>query len=351
MVINRRGFVASSAAGLAAALTRPSHSADVHAGPADHAGATTVIKPPHLNEGDVLGLANPVPLGLSAQEVDLVSGSLERLGLRVKCGSAVQDCIRDRPLGDAERAAELNALFADPSVKVIVPVRGGWGSARLLPLLDYELIRKNPKVVMGFSDMAALLLGIQARTGLVTFHGPMGISPWVPFTVDHMRSLLFRREAVKITDPEERDRPENRFRTLCAGRARGRLVGGNLTVFSSIVGSPYLTAGDGLILFLEEVREPLSEVDRKLTQLRLAGVLPRVRGLVFGQCTGCGIAPEERFLSLDSVLMDHFGPMHVPAWRGALIGHIERQITLPIGLPVEIDSTLGTIQLLEPAVA
>jgi muramoyltetrapeptide carboxypeptidase len=348
MLVSRRGFVACGAASIAAAVIRPGGRI-VHAGSSRSTSA--LIKPPHLNEGDILGLANPVPMGLTADEVDQVSGSLERLGLRVKCGPAVRDCLEDREPSEAARAAELNALFADPSVKVIVPVRGGWGSARLLPLLDYETIRRHPKVVMGFSDVAALLLGIQAKTGLVTFHGPMGISPLVPFTVDHMRSLLFRREAVTIADGETRDRPESRFRTLVAGRASGRLVGGNLTVLSSMVGSPYLTDRDGLILFLEEVREPLSEVDRKLTQLRLAGVLGRARGLVFGQCTACGIAAEQRFLSLDSVLMDHVAPLGIPAWRGALIGHIERQLTLPIGVPVEIDAARGTIRLLEPAVA
>jgi muramoyltetrapeptide carboxypeptidase len=301
--------------------------------------AQPLLKPPRLSPGDTVGLFNPVSQPLSRADAAAVSEALRSLGLRVTCGAHL-----DASVGEEQRAREVNALFADPAVNALVPVRGGWGSARLLPHLDYDLIRAHPKVLMGFSDVSALLLGIHARAGLVTFHGPMGVSAWVPFTVEQMKRVVFRCEAVRIGEPTATGT------TIVPGRARGRLLGGNLTVLSSIVGSPYLDAGSDLILFLEEVREPLSEVSRMLTQLELAGVLRRVRGLVFGQCTRCAPPQGDASLTLERVLQDQIAPLGIPAWSGALIGHIERQHTLPIGVEVEIDAEARTIQLLEGAV-
>lgn len=347
MVCGRRAFLRRGAVvGLTTLLLPPSSGAAV-------GGVIPVlplIKPPHLKPGDTVGLINPVCVAPSSADLRSVTAALQGLGMNVKIGPHLE-----ASMSDEERAVEVNALFEDHAVKAILPIRGGWGSARLLPHLDYEAIRRNPKVLMGFSDISALLLGIHARTGLVTFHGPMGISSWVPFTVEQMKRVLFQCEAVKIgnpADPEggEGEAADDRLQTIVPGRARGRLLGGNLTVVSSIVGSPYLDAGDDLILFLEEVREPMSEVSRMLTQLELAGVLHRLRGLVFGQCTRCSAPQANASLTLDRVLRDQVGPLTIPTWRGALIGHIERQFTLPIGVPVEIDAAEGTIQLLESAV-
>lgn len=337
---SRRAFLRTGAAGLAALFAPRRGLAAADASPAD----PPLIKPPRLRPGDTIGLINPVSVDLHPTDVELVSRTLEGLGVRVKCGAHTHAAVSDR-----ERAEEVNALFRDPSVKAILPIRGGWGSARLLPHLDYDAIRRNPKVVMGSSDVDALLLGIHARSGLVTFHGPMGISAWVPFTVEQMKRVLFECEAVRICNPPD-PYGEAEFRTITPGRARGRLLGGNLTVVSSIVGSPYLARGDDIILFLEEVREPISEVARMLTHLELAGILGGIRGLVFGQCTRCAPPQANQLLTLDRVLMEQVGPLGIPAWRGALIGHIEKQFTVPIGVPVEIDATEGAIQLLEPAV-
>ena len=345
MVCGRRAFLRRGAAAGLTTLLLPRSGVAV--------GTTTpalpLIKPPHLKPGDTVGLINPVCIAPSSADLRSVTAALQGLGMNVKIGPHLE-----ASGSDEERAVEVNALFEDAAVKAILPIRGGWGSARLLPHLDYEAIRCNPKVLMGYSDVSALLLGIHARTGLVTFHGPMGNSSWVPFTVEQMKRVLFQCEPVKLGNPEDREPDEGgadgRLHTIVPGRARGRLLGGNLTVVSSIVGSPYLDGGDELILFLEEVREPMSEVSRMLTQLELAGVLHRVRGLVFGQCTRCAPPQANASLTLDRVLMDQVGPLTIPTWRGALIGHIERQFTLPIGIPVEIDAAEGTIQLLESAV-
>jgi len=352
MVSSRRSFVSLGAAGATAVLGRLLSPAASHAAPASRTAVRPLIKPPHLELGDTLALINPVIGELRPADVEAVTTSLEGLGMRVKNGARVEDCARNVPVSDVDRARELNALFEDRAVKAILPIRGGWGCARLLPHLDYDLIRRNPKVLLGFSDAAALLLGIHARTGLVTFHGPMGISSWGPFTVESMKRVLFRPEAVMIAHPAgpSPDPLESQPHTVTPGRARGRLLGGNLTVLSSMVGSPYLTDTNGAILFLEEVREPISEVDRMLTHLEQAGVLDRIRGLVFGQCTRCAAPASRTSLTLDEVLSDHLKPLRIPVWRGALIGHIDRQLTLPMGVEAEIDADRRTIQLLEPAV-
>jgi muramoyltetrapeptide carboxypeptidase len=352
---SRRRFLGRSLAGMAA-LALPLRGGDAAPPPDSSAPpeGPALIKPPRLQAGDTIGLINPVCTPLNQEDLREVTRRLQALGMRVKWGARLEECAQGREVSDAARAQEINALFADPSVKALLPIRGGWGSAKLLPLLDYDLIRRHPKVFMGYSDVAALLIGIHCRTGLVTFHGPMGISSWLPYTVEQMKRVLFLGEAATLTNPPADRRsveePEQRVRTLVAGRARGRLLGGNLTVICSMLGSPYLAGAQGALLFLEDIREPLSEIDRRLTQLRLAGVLDGLRGLVFGQCTSC-LPPEiSPTITLDGLLREQIGPLRIPVWRGALIGHIERQFTVPIGLPAEIDAGAGSIRLLEPAV-
>jgi muramoyltetrapeptide carboxypeptidase len=343
---SRRAFLGTTVAGIATVAAPRS----VRAAARDRrvARRRPVIRPPRLAPGVSVGLINPCSVPLEADEIEAVREQVEALGLRLKEAPAIGE-----PRETAEaRASDINAMFADDGVKALLPVRGGWGCARLLPHLDYKLIAAHPKILMGYSDVAALLLGVNARTGLVTFHGPMGNSAWVPYTVEHLQRILFAGEAATLCTTADGDEPrsDTQFRTIRPGTARGRLVGGNLTVMASMVGSPYLGGTDDVILFLEEVREPISEVDRMLTTLEMAGILGRVRGFVFGQCTRCPAPELDGELTLDRVLDDHVRALGIPAWRGAPIGHVERQLTVPVGLPVEMDATRGTIRLLKPAV-
>lgn len=252
---------------------------------------------------------------------------------------------------DEERAADINTFFADSSIKALMGI-GGWGSARLLPLLDYDLIRSHPKAIAGFSDVTALLNGIHAKTGLVTFHGP---HPRVKASADYFRRVLFDGEPVSFINPSEIKDDElvqtrERYATIHPGKARGRLIGGNLTVLAAIVGSPYVPDLDGAILFLEDVREAVYRVDRMITQLKLAGLLGRLAGFVFGRCTDCDPGTSYGSLTLEEVLDDHIRPLGIPAYRGAMIGHIRQQFTLPLGIEAEIDADAGSLRLLEPAV-
>ena len=318
--------------------------------------SSKVVKPRRLAAGDTVALVAPASATFNSVDLEIARESLQALGLTVKVGKHLLGRHGYLAGSDKDRAADINAFFADASVRAVLPIRGGWGSSRVLPYLDFDSIRKNPKVLLGFSDITALLLSIHARTGLVTFHGANGMGRWDAWSVDYLRRVLFDGEAVRMENPKElSDRnsltqTEHRVQTLTPGTARGRLLGGNLTVLTAILGSPYLPDWNGAILFLEDVGEDLYRVDRMFTQLKLAGVLERIRGFVFGTCAECG--PGEGFasLTLEEILADHIRPLGVPAWFGAMIGHQMPQWTLPLGIDATIDATQGTITLNEPAV-
>jgi muramoyltetrapeptide carboxypeptidase len=181
---------------------------------------------------------------------------------------------------------------------------------------------------------------------------------WDAVSLDYFRRVLMRGEAVVFENPRElSDRnaltqTENRTLTITPGRARGPLLGGNLTVLTTIIGSPYLPAWDGAILFCEDVGEEHYRVDRMLTQLKLAGVLSKIAGFVFGTCSECGPG-DGNFgaLTLEEIFADHIKPLGIPAWSGAMIGHGMPQWTLAEGVDVEIDAAAGTIRMAEPGVA
>jgi len=313
------------------------------------------VKPPRLRPGDTIGLVLPSFVQWDPVSIDILLDSLKALGLTGKLGKHVNDRRGYFAGRDEDRAADLNAMFADPDVDAVHCIRGGWGAARLLPLLDWVAIAKHPKILVGYSDITALLLALVARTGIVTFHGPLGASSWNAFNVEWMKRVLWNGEAVSFANLKEIDDTlvpvRNRTRTLTPGKARGRLLGGNLSVLAAIVGSGYLPDFRDSILFLEDVDEAPYSLDRMLTQLRLAGILGQAKGIVWGTCERC--SPGEGFgsLTVPDVLEDHLKLLGVPVYAGAMIGHVDRQFTLPLGVQVEIDADAGTISMLESAVA
>ena len=316
---------------------------------------TGAVKPARLREGDVVGLVAPASAVFLGEDVDVARDVARALSLEPRLGAHVRDRHGYFAGRDEDRAADLNAFFADPSVKAVLAVRGGWGCARLLPHLDWGALRAQPKVLAGYSDITGLHCGLRSQTGLVTFHAPTALSDWPPFSVDHFRRVVFEGEAVAMSNPphdpdETLVNRETRTRPITAGRARGRLVGGNLTVLAALVGSPYVPPLDGAVLFLEDVNEEIYRVDRMLTQLRLAGLLGGIRGFVFGSCRDCDPGEGYGSLTLEEVLDEHVRPLGVPAYQGAMIGHQARQFTLPLGVEVELDADAGTLQMLEPAV-
>lgn len=315
-----------------------------------------VVKPPRLRASDTVGLVAPASATFNTVDLEIARESLQALGLTVKVGRHVLARHGYLAGKDKERAADINAFFADPDVRAVLPIRGGWGSSRVLPHLEFDRIRRNPKILLGYSDITALLLAVHARTGLMTFHGPNGLGRWDAWSLEYFKRVLFEGEAVTLQNPRNLSeknaltQTEHRVQRITPGTARGRLLGGNLTVLTAILGSPYVPSFEGAILFLEDVREDLYRVDRMFTQLKLAGILQKIRGFVFGTCAECG--PGEGFssLTLEEILADHIKPLNVPAWFGAMIGHQMQQWTVPVGSHVQIDADAGTITMLEPAV-
>jgi muramoyltetrapeptide carboxypeptidase len=346
--MNRRAFIAALAAA-------PVGSAAVSS-QADRSKAVPPLLPRRLAAGDAVGIVSPASATFQTVDVAIARESLEALGLKVKIGKHVLERHGYLAGSDKDRAADINEFFSDASIRAVFPIRGGWGSSRVLPHLDYDAIRRNPKVMVGYSDITALHLAVQARTGLVTFHGPNGMGRWDAWSLDYFKRVLFAGEAVTMQNPatlSERNalaQTENRVQTISGGTARGRLLGGNLTVLTTILGSPYVPSFDGAILFVEDVGEDLYRVDRMFTQLKLAGILDRIRGFVFGTCAECG--PGEGFasLTLEEIFTDHIRPLKIPAWFGAMIGHQMPQWTIPVGGEAEIDATRGTIRMVGPSV-
>jgi len=341
----QRRFFAAGMAGLAASA---------HAN-LSVALAMPLLKPRRLHPGDTLGLAAPAGAIYEREPVDRAIDVLQALGFKVKPSAQLRSRYGHFAGTDAERAAAVNAMFADTQVHGILALTGGSGCNRIVDALDYGLIRHHPKFFGGFSDLTSLINAIHVRTGLVTFHCPVAISEWNEFSVRHFKALVMEGQAPVLRNwRSEKFDPlvpeEDRVRTIHPGIARGPLVGGNLAVLTSLAGSPYYPRFDGAILALEELNEYIYRVDRMLSQLRLSGALQRLAGVVIGQFTKCEPGDGFGTLTLDEVFDDYFKPLGVPVYRGASFGHVKRKLTLPIGLPVEMDASAGTLRLLEPAV-
>jgi len=316
--------------------------------------SSSIIKPKRLSEGDTVALVSPAAPIYETTTLQVMVESLEALELNVKLGEHITERYGYLAGSDQQRAEDFNRMVRDPEIKAIVATTGGWGCSRILPFIDYEAVRAHPKIIVGYSDVTALLLAIHARTGLVTFHGPNGASEWNHFSADYFQSILFGGEAIAMSNPVEIEdtlvQIENRIRTINPGTARGRLLGGNLTIISTMMGAGLLPDWDGAILFTEDVNEEVYRVDRMLTQLKLAGVLDQVSGFVFGKCTDCDPGQGYGGFTLEDVMNTHIKPLDVPAWSGAMIGHLDKKFTVPIGVQAEINAGLGLIRMTEPAV-
>lgn len=316
----------------------------------------TPAKPPRLRQGDIVGLIEPAGFTDDAFDLEDVKRNIVAMGLVPKAAAHLDHRYGYLAGTDKDRAADINRLHADPDVKALFAVRGGWGCARILPYLDFATIRANPKLLVGFSDITALHLAYAAKAGFTTIHGPVASSSWNRFSWDYFRAVAFDGDMPTFANPQgHEDRLVQRIgtiRTLGKGKATGRLLGGNLTVLTALMGTPWLPDFSGAILFLEEVGEQPYRIDRMLTQLALGGILGRLAGVVFGQCTDCvPSGPSYGGFTVSQILDQHLSPLGIPAFQGAQFGHVASQFSLPVGVRAGMDADAGTIRLLEPAVA
>ena len=310
------------------------------------------LKATPLQQGDSVALVAP---GFIATDEQIHFGTerLEAMGLKVVSllnehheqgyfAGSIKECV-----------AAIHTAFSDKSIHAVIALRGGFGSARLLPHLDYELIRQNPKIVLGYSDITALLVGIYHKTGLLTFHGPNAESVWSKYTADCARRLLFDNACCSLENPagsgDDLVQTQCRTTTICSGVASGRLLGGNLTVLLSLLGTPYFpTNWQDVILLVEDWNEPTYKIDRMLLQLQMAGVLSSIKGFVFGTTQNSQMS-SYRSYNLERLIDERIVPLGIPAYRGATLGHQKQMLTFAIGAKVTLDADKKTVQLLEPA--
>jgi len=318
--------------------------------------APALLKPKPLQPGDTVALITPATYVSSPDALQLARRTVEFLGLKWKAGRNLGK--RSGYLGGSieERVADLHDAFSDPEVKAVFCTRGGYGSAMLLDKIDFDLIRKHPKIFVGYSDITALHLGIHQTSKIVTFHGPMALAGFPDYTLEHFKRAIFdpRPLGVLSNPPEARPfRPKHPTRTLHGGTAAGPLTGGNLTLVAAAMGTPWELQADGKLLFLEDVGEEPYSMDRMLTQLRLAGKFRNIKGLILGECADC--RPREfqpgfeSSFSLGEVFDNVVGDLKVPVFAGLTIGHTEDQLTLPLGVHATLDADAGTLTVDEPA--
>lgn len=245
---------------------------------------------------------------------------------------------------DEQRASDLMWAFTNPQVKGIIANRGGWGCNRIVDMLDYKKIEANPKFFMGFSDLTGCLSAVNTQAGMITFHGPMGIDNFSPGT----RNAEYFSKIAMAGASNVLFKSDTPTTTIVPGKGRGKLIGGNLSVFHALMGNKYFpTMEEPFVLFLEDVGEKSYNIDRMMTTLHLHGMFEKAQALVWGQCTDCPAGGD--FTVSEIILQKWAHLLNVPSFSGAMIGHIPQQFTLPIGGEVEVDATAGTITLLKAA--
>lgn len=346
--MNRRDLLrASMAATLTAAV-------GLGALPASAARGKT-LKPRRLAAGNTVGLVAPASPVTNDESVRFAIELLESFGFRVRPGKHVFE--RDQYLAgdDAGRAADVNAMFADDSIDAIFALRGGYGTQRILPLLDYDVIGNNPKVFVGSSDITAILIAILEKTGLVGFHGPTANGNFSDYALEEWRKVLWEpadRTRIGAAPPLE-TRPglveaDNRVTRFSGGSAEGRLIGGNMTLVSTLMGTPFEPDFRDRIIFFEDVNEAPYRIDRMLTQLWLAGKLQHAAGIAFGKFTKTD--DDGNTFSIEEIIRSRCGSLGIPVIGGLMIGHIADKTTVPIGIRARLDAEAGALELLEPAV-
>ena len=315
----------------------------------------SLIKPPGLKTGDKLALVTPGSY-ITEQEKEESIDALYELGFRVTYSDKLMQKHGYFSATDEERAADINEMFEREDVKGIMCARGGYGCSRILPFLDYELIRNNPKPLIGFSDVTALLYAIYKYSNLVTFHGPVSVSTFSKFSVINFEDVLMNPtfELTLVNSTSNNNYNPYGITTISEGISEGELLGGNLTIAVSLIGTEYDIDYSGKIIFFEEFLEEPYRIDRMLTQMIQAGKFENAAGValgVFKLCESDKTNPSfQNSYNLMEVIQDRLGNLGIPVIYGLSFGHVVDKFTLPCGVKAELDSETQILKLLEPAV-
>lgn len=309
--------------------------------------------PPRLRKGDAIGVIAPSSPQRDDERLRAGIRYFESLGYPVICGEHLWKRHGYLAGTDDERAADINAMIRDPRIRMIIAGRGGYGVTRILDRIDYAALKRNPKIIVGFSDVTALNCALLVKSRLVSFSGAMpGVDFWDTGNLDPFAEEWFWRCVTSVRPLGRIRQPEQHPITgLAPGTAEGRLLAGNLTLLANITGTPYLPKPSGAILLVEEIGEEAYRVDRLLSQLYNAGVLKNIAGLALGAFTGTkptrvSVDP----LPMEEIFTEYVHRAGVPAVGGILYGHIPTKLTLPMGILTRINGKRGTMQILEGAV-
>jgi muramoyltetrapeptide carboxypeptidase len=312
-----------------------------------------IYKPARLKKGDTIGLIAPAS-SVKDDYLEKAVRNIENLGLHVQMSANIRAKNGYLAGTDAERLLDLHTMFADKSINGIWCVRGGYGCSRLLAAIDYKLIRKNPKVLIGYSDITALHCALYEKAGLVTFHGSVGGSEFAEYAIKHIQAMLFEPKAqheIEYFLPDDKaENPVYKTETLREGKAKGVLAGGNLCLLTALAGTKYAPDFSGKIAYIEDIGERPYRLDRMFTQLIQSCNLHKAAAVALGVFEDCQPKVDEDSLSLMDMLRDRLMSLNIPVIYGLHFGHIANQMTLPYGIEAELDTEKRTITLLENAV-
>lgn len=313
------------------------------------------IKPKRLKLGDTLGVIAPSS-ALPDHVVERAIKNLEGLGFKLQLGKNLRAKNGYLAGTDEQRLEDLHWAFSNKEIDAVWCIRGGYGATRILPKVDFNLIKKNPKILIGYSDITALHVAIYQKTGLVTFHGPVGTSDYNDFTKSNALNILMNpTPQYKLDHAAENLKNESnlfKVEVITKGQCQGPLVGGNLSLLSAMDGTPYALKNlKGKILFMEDIDERPYRIDRMLTQMLQSHDFTQLAGIALGVFEGCNPKTDENSLSLMECLKDRLGNLGIPVIYGLSFGHISHQFTLPMGIEARLDTEGGgSLTLLEAAV-
>jgi muramoyltetrapeptide carboxypeptidase len=311
-----------------------------------------IIKPKRLKEGDTIALVTPGSY-ISEKELQDCKENLKQLGFKSVYNNSILNKTGYFSGNDKQRADELMEMFSRKDNDGIMCARGGYGCTRILPLLDYDAIKNNPKILIGYSDVTALLYGIYSQTGLICFHGPVGISTFNEYSVGYFKNIFISpHDKLDLKSLSEENGSEPII--ITSGKAKGKLIGGNLSVVVSLIGTEYDIDTENKIIFLEETTEEPYRIDRMITQMLMSGKFDRAAGVALGVFDNCEQKKEnpsfESSFSLMEVLFDRLSGMGIPVVYGLSFGHIKNKFTIPFGIEAELNADEKKLTLLETAV-
>ncbi len=346
---NRRTFSKQLALGLGMGMIAPAFKHPY----GRRLGRRRTIKPHRLKKGDTIGLITPGSY-ISDENLQKAVTNLESLGFGVKMAKNIRAKRGFNAGTDQQRLEDLHAMFADETVAGVWCARGGYGCSRLLPSIDFGLIKKHPKVLIGYSDVTALLAAIFLKTGLLCFHGPVGASDFTDYSVEHFEAVVMNPVAgFRIATAEESKLPEaetHSAKVITGGVASGQIAGGNLSLLAALAGTDYEPDFKNKIVLMEDIGEKPYRIDRMLTQLRQSYRLREAAGIALGLFVDCEADIGADSLSLMEVLEDRLSGLGVPVVYGFPFGHISNQVTFPIGLKAVLNAVDKSLELVETAV-